>query len=91
VSTEGSARDFPLPILSTLKSRKVHQPFSFQFSMADKAARRQRFESVYRRIADELIDELRKENIPEEAIQWYRRVNNFLPDFLKKKIQNILN
>ncbi|EKM79467.1 hypothetical protein AGABI1DRAFT_114026 [Agaricus bisporus var. burnettii JB137-S8] len=41
--------------------------------MTDKAARRQRFEQVYHRIADELLDELRKENIPDDAIQWYRK------------------
>ncbi|KXN83449.1 Farnesyl pyrophosphate synthase [Leucoagaricus sp. SymC.cos] len=41
--------------------------------MADKAARRARFEAVYRRVADELVDELRKENIPEDVMAWYRK------------------
>ncbi|KAF5345580.1 hypothetical protein D9756_011035 [Leucocoprinus leucothites] len=41
--------------------------------MADKAARRARFEKVYARIADELVDELRKNNIPEDVMSWYRR------------------
>lgn len=43
--------------------------------MADKAARRARFEGVYAKVADELAGELRKANIPEEAIDWYRRVS----------------
>jgi chemotaxis methyl-accepting protein methylase len=51
--------------------------------MTDKAARRHRFEKVYHRIADELLDELRKENIPEEAIQWYHRVTLSLTRFFK--------
>ncbi|KAJ3569318.1 hypothetical protein NP233_g5130 [Leucocoprinus birnbaumii] len=41
--------------------------------MADKAERRARFEGVYRRIADELVEDLRKNNIPEDAMKWYRR------------------
>jgi len=40
--------------------------------MADKAARRARFEAVYAKVADELLDELRKENMPQEALDWYR-------------------
>lgn len=42
--------------------------------MTDKAARRQRFEKVYQRVAQELIEELRKEKIPEEVVEWYRKV-----------------
>lgn len=52
--------------------------------MTDKAARRQRFEKVYHRIADELLDELRKENIPDDAIQWYRKVTLFYPVIKRK-------
>jgi hypothetical protein len=47
-------------------------------AMADKAARRAKFEQVYKRIADELVDELRKNNIPEDVMNWYRRVHLIL-------------
>lgn len=43
--------------------------------MADKAARRARFETVYAKIADALVAEFQKENIPQEAIEWYRKVS----------------
>lgn len=43
-------------------------------NMADKAVRRTRFEQVYAKVADELVQEIRKEGIPEEVLAWYRKV-----------------
>lgn len=43
--------------------------------MTDKAAARARFEKVYAKVADELLAELRKENIPEEVVEWYHKVS----------------
>ncbi|KAH9059428.1 farnesyl diphosphate synthase [Lactarius deliciosus] len=38
-----------------------------------KAAARKRFESVYAVVRDDLLDDFRKHNMPEEAIEYYRR------------------
>jgi hypothetical protein len=39
-----------------------------------KAAARKRFESVYTVVRDDLLADFRKHNMPEEAIDYYRRV-----------------
>lgn len=39
-----------------------------------KAAARKRFESVYAVVRDDLLADFRKHNMPEEAIDYYRRV-----------------
>jgi len=39
-----------------------------------KAAARKRFEAVYTVVRDELLADFRKHNMPEEAIDYYRRV-----------------
>ena len=39
-----------------------------------KAAARKRFEAVYTVVRDELLADFRKHNMPEEAIEYYRRV-----------------
>ncbi len=39
-----------------------------------KAAARKRFEDVYTVVRDDLLDDFRKHNMPEEAIEYYRRV-----------------
>jgi hypothetical protein len=39
-----------------------------------KAAARQRFEAVYTVVRDDLLADFRKHNMPEEAIDYYRRV-----------------
>ncbi|KAH8978289.1 farnesyl diphosphate synthase [Lactarius akahatsu] len=38
-----------------------------------KAAARKRFEAVYAVVRDDLLDDFRKHNMPEEAIEYYRR------------------
>lgn len=40
--------------------------------MADKAAKRARFEGVFDQIADELIAYTKGEGMPAEAVQWYK-------------------
>ena len=40
----------------------------------DKAARRKRFEDVFPMIAEEMTGYLKKENMPQEAVDWYKRV-----------------
>jgi hypothetical protein len=40
----------------------------------DKAAARKRFEAVYSVVRDDLLADFRKCNMPEEAIEYYRRV-----------------
>ncbi|WOO82492.1 Farnesyl pyrophosphate synthase [Vanrija pseudolonga] len=40
--------------------------------MSDKAAKRARFEGVFDKIADELIDYLKQNGMPEEAVAWYK-------------------
>jgi len=42
--------------------------------MADQAPRRAKFSQAYKRIADELVNELSRQGIPEDAINWYRKV-----------------
>lgn len=39
-----------------------------------KAAARKRFEAVYTIVRDDLLADFRKHNMPEEAIEYYRRV-----------------
>lgn len=39
-----------------------------------KAAARKRFEAVYTVVRDDLLADFRKHNMPEEAIEYYRRV-----------------
>ena len=40
----------------------------------DKAADRKRFEALYSVVRDDLLADFRKHNIPEESIEYYRRV-----------------
>jgi len=42
----------------------------------DKVAARKRFEAVYSIICDDLLTDFRKHNMPEESIEYYRRVRN---------------
>lgn len=46
-----------------------------QIPMTDKAARRAKFEGVYAVIRDELIEHFAGEGMPEEAVEWYRKVS----------------
>jgi farnesyl diphosphate synthase len=43
--------------------------------MADKAARRKRFEDVFPVIAEELTAYVRGEGMPKDAVEWYERVS----------------
>ena len=43
--------------------------------MADKAARRKRFEDVFPIIAEELTAYVRGEGMPKDAVEWYERVS----------------
>ena len=40
----------------------------------DVANNKKRFEDVFPSVVEELLDSLRKESMPEEAVEWYRRV-----------------
>ena len=56
-----------------------------------KAARRAKFEDVFSKIRDELIEHFAGEGMPQDAVEWYRNVRfNSLPLFnswlFKKKI-----
>ena len=42
----------------------------------DKVAARKRFEAVYSIVRDDLLTNFRKHNMPEESIEYYRRVRN---------------
>jgi len=42
----------------------------------DKVAARKRFEAVYSIVRDDLLADFRKHNMPEESIEYYRRVRN---------------
>jgi hypothetical protein len=44
-----------------------------------KAAARKRFEDVYAVVRDDLLADFRKHNMPEEAIDYYRRVCSLEP------------
>ena len=51
-------------------------PVSLQrtiLSAADKQMKRQRFEGVFSKIVDELLDHMKSQNMPEAAINWYRQ------------------
>ena len=39
-----------------------------------KAARRAKFEAVFLKIRDELIEHFAGEGMPQEAVEWYRNV-----------------
>lgn len=39
-----------------------------------KAARRAKFEAVFSKIRDELIEHFAGEGMPQEAVEWYRNV-----------------
>ena len=39
-----------------------------------KAARRAKFEAVFSKIRDELIEHFAGEDMPQEAVEWYRNV-----------------
>lgn len=43
--------------------------------MSDKAAARARFEGVFDTIAEELLDYLKQNGMPAEAVQWYKDVS----------------
>jgi hypothetical protein len=45
-------------------------------AIKDKAAARKRFEAVYSVVRDDLLADFRKHNMPEESIEYYRRVRN---------------
>ena len=51
-------------------------PYPVPQSLAtrDRAASRKRFEAVYSIVRDDLLDDFRKHNMPEEVIDYYRRV-----------------
>lgn len=38
---------------------------------------KQRFIDVFPDVVEELLDTLRVENMPEEAVEWYKRVRSF--------------
>ena len=40
-----------------------------------KAARRAKFEAVFSKIRDELIEHFAGEGMPQEAVEWYRNVS----------------
>ena len=48
-----------------------------------KDQQRQKFEGVFENLRDELVDHLKRENMPIEAVEWYRRVG---PPFLREVI-----
>jgi len=44
-------------------------------SVAEKAARRKRFEDVFPIIAEELLGYMKGECMPKDAVDWYRKVD----------------
>jgi hypothetical protein len=40
---------------------------------------RRKFEGVFETLRDELLDHLKGENMPDEAVEWFRRVRPHLP------------
>ena len=49
-----------------------------KMSAQDKAARRARFEGAFDRIHEELIEHMKGEGLPQEAVQWFSRVRRCL-------------
>lgn len=43
-----------------------------------KAARRAKFEGVYDKIRDELIEHFAAQKMPTEAVEWYRNVSHYI-------------
>ncbi|KAF8129027.1 farnesyl-diphosphate synthase [Boletus edulis] len=43
----------------------------------DKQERRQKFEGVFAKLRDDLVDRLKGENMPPESVEWYRRNLDF--------------
>jgi farnesyl diphosphate synthase len=44
-------------------------------SSGSKETRREKFERVFERIRNELVDHFAKEGMPREAVEWYRNVS----------------
>lgn len=51
-----------------------------------KAAIRKRFEGVYEVVRDDLLEDFRRHNMPEEAIEYYRRVSPTIISYLGHKV-----
>jgi hypothetical protein len=51
-----------------------------------KAAARERFEGVYEVVRDDLLEDFRRHNMPEEAIEYYRRVSPTIISSLATKV-----
>jgi hypothetical protein len=57
-------------------------PLPPSLATKDRAASRKRFEDVYSIVRDDLLDDFRKHNMPEEVMAYYRRVCALLVLFL---------
>lgn len=58
-----------------------------------KAERRAKFEGVFVKIRDELVEHFAGEGMPEEAVEWYRNVRSVCSDLktiLKNRIESQL-
>jgi len=66
----------PLSVSLPLFSSHPHQ-HTANTTMATtdlKAQQRRKFEGVFEKLRNELVDHLKGENMPTEAVEWYRRV-----------------
>lgn len=57
-------------------------PTSQTTGAKDRAAARKRFEALYSVVRDDLLADFRKHNMPEESIEYYRRVRTNAYDCL---------
>lgn len=57
--------------------------------MADaKAQKRHKFEDVFAVLHDELLAYLRQEGMPQDTVDWYRRVRPLLPSLLAARTRH---
>jgi hypothetical protein len=57
---------------------EVLDPLPSMFAIKDKGASRKRFEAVYTVVRDDLVSDFRKRNMPEDVVDYYRRVRTSL-------------
>ena len=57
---------------------EVLDPLPPMVSTKDKGASRKRFEAVYTVVRDDLISDFRKRKMPEDVVDYYRRVRTSL-------------
>lgn len=63
---------------ATSRRSEILDPLPSTFVTKGKGASRKRFEAVYTVVRDDLVSDFRKRNMPEDVVDYYRRVRTTL-------------